>query len=270
MARVIAIANQKGGVGKTTTTLSLGAALAESGKKVLLVDLDQQGSLGISVGINPDALDKTVYNVLRSYADIQDDDDDEPKLPMSTIVHHVDSINVDIAPANIDLAALELELINVYKREDVLRSALKVPRTEYDYILLDCPPSLGLLVVNALTAADEVVIPLQAHYLATRGVRQLLKSISKARSRLNESLRVTGILLTMVDPRTSHNRQVIDSIRSTYDGKVKVFDTVIRASVRVQEAPIGGKSILEYDPQGAVSKSYRQLAEEVENDVATV
>ncbi len=261
MARVLAIANQKGGVGKTTTALNLGAALVERSRNVLLIDLDQQGSLTISAGLNPDELNETIYTVLSSFAD--------PKIKQPTqlasIIQHLPEIGADFAPANIELAALDLELTSAYSREHILKRALTPVRDQYDYILLDCPPSLGLIVVNALTAADEIIVPLQTDYLATKGVKLLMDTIDVITSQLNPDLRIAGIVLTQADQRTSHTRQIIDLTRSAFADHVRVFNTLIKLSVRLKEAPITGQSILSYDPTSEAASAYRQLAEEVEH-----
>ena len=261
--RVIAIANQKGGVGKTTTTLNLGAALAEKGRRVLLVDLDQQGNLTTSCGLNVETVDRTSYTVLVSYASGKEAD----RLSMTAATYEIPAIGVDLVPGNMDLAVLDRDLQNAYRREFALQRALSRVRDLYDYILLDCPPSLSLVVTNALAAADEVLIPLQAQFLASRGVRLLLDTISVAQSELNPSLKVAGILLTMVDTRTTHSREVVSVTQADYAGVVPVFDTIIRVNVRLQEAPITGTSILKYDSTSAAATAYRLLAEEVEHAV---
>jgi len=260
MARVISIANQKGGVAKTTTTLNLGAALAERGRRVLIIDLDQQGSLTMSAGLDPDALDQTVYTVLSSHADPKEK---HPRA-LDTIVQPTEAAGLDLAPANIELAALDLELTRAYNREHILKAALAPLRDRYDYILLDCPPSLGLLVVNALAAADEVIIPLQADYLATKGVKLLLESIEAVTEKLNPGLRITGIVLTLADQRTAHTREVIERTRATFAGRIRVFEALMKMNVRLKEAPITGASVLAYDPKGAAAAAYRALAEEVD------
>ena len=261
MGVVIAVANQKGGVAKTTTALNLGAALAERGRRVLLVDLDQQGSLTISLGCDPDALEATIYTVLSAHADPKE------KSPpsLSSIVRSTATVGMDLAPANIELAALDLELIRAYGREHILRTALAPVRDAYDYILLDCPPSLGLMVVNALATADRVLIPMQADYLATKGAKLLLDSIEAVTERLNPALRISGIVLTLADPRTAHTREVTERTRATFAGGIRVFETVIRMSVRLKEAPITGRSILAYDSAGPAAAAYRALATEVED-----
>ncbi len=260
MARIVAIANQKGGVGKTTTTLNLGAALAERGRRVLAVDLDQQGSLTMSAGLDPEALEETVYTVLSSHADPKE----KRPAPLDGVIRPTGTAGLDLAPANIELAALDLELTRAYSREQILKGALGPLRDRYDYVLLDCPPSLGLLVVNALTAADEVLVPLQADYLATKGVKLLMDSIEAVTTRLNPGLRIAGILLTLADQRTAHTRQIVDLTRTDFAGQVRVFDTLIRMNVRLKEAPITGASILAYDPRGEAAEAYRRLASEVE------
>lgn len=259
MSRVLCIANQKGGVGKTTTTLNLGAALAELGQNVLLMDLDQQGSLTISAGLAPDDLSETIYTVLSSHAD--------PKVkqpqPLASVVHQLDTLKLDLIPANIELAALDLELTRAYNREHILKRALEPLRDAYDYILLDCPPSLGLMVINALTAADEVLIPLQADYLATKGVKLLLDTVDAVTRQLNPQLTITGILLTLADQRTGHARQIIELTRSTFENQIRVFTSPIKLNVRLKEAPIVGQSILTYDSASEAAAAYRTLAKEV-------
>ncbi len=261
MGRVIAVANQKGGVAKTTTTLNLGAALAERGRRVLIVDLDQQGSLTMSAGLDPDALEDTIYTVLSSHADPKE----KSPRALATIVAPTGAAGLDLAPANIELAALDLELTRAYNREHILKAALAPLRSSYDYLLLDCPPSLGLVVVNALTAADEVIIPLQADYLATKGVKLLLESIEAVTEKLNPRLRITGIVLTLADQRTTHTREIIERTRTTFAGQLRVFETLMKMNVRLKEAPITGESILAYDPKSAAAEAYRALAEEVEH-----
>lgn len=256
---IIAISNQKGGVAKTTTTMSLGAALAEQGKRVLLVDLDQQGSLTHSGGIDPDSLEQTIYDVLSSFADMKQK---QPK-PLAPLIMHL-AENLDLVPANGELAALDLELDRALNREYILKRALEPVMKNYDYILLDCPPNLSLLVINALTVASDVIIPLQADYLATKGVKRLLEIIEAVKARLNPRLRIQGILLTMADQRTAHAREVVESTKERFDGTLKVFDAVIKMSVRLKETPVTGQSILKYDPHGEAAAAYRKLAREVE------
>lgn len=257
MTKVFAIANQKGGVAKTTTTRNLGAALAEQGKRVLLVDLDQQGSLTAYCGHRPETLEKTIYNVFDSYIDLN-----SQPLMVSSVILSVDE-GIDLAPANEELAALDLDLIHAMERERILQQALAPVIKNYDYILLDCPPNLSLLVVNALVVATNVIITLQADYLATRGVGRLLKLVSAVQARLNPGLSVTGILLTLADQRTGHTRKIIERTRADFDGRVFVFDTIIKMSVRLKDAPIVGQDILHFDGSGEAATAYRNLAQEV-------
>lgn len=257
MGKVYAIANQKGGVGKTTTTRNLGAALVEKGRKVLLVDLDQQGSLTVCCGKNPDTLPTSIYNVFRSYVDINQ----EPT-PLSPILQISD--NLDLVPANEELAALDLEIIHAYSREEILKKALAPVRAKYDYILIDCPPNLSLLVVNALVAATNVIITLQTDYLATRGVGRLIKIVKAVQSRLNPQLAIDGILLTMADLRTGHTRDIIERTRTSFEDKILVFDTITKLYSAIKSTPIVGQSILELDSTSPAAESFRALATEIE------
>ena len=251
MSVVIAIANQKGGVGKTTTTINLGFAIAELGRHVLLVDLDPQSALSGAVGLETYNLSQTIYNVLVN-----------SRVPVQDVIHSVRD-NVDVLPSNIDLAAAEVELISAIGREYILREALEPVLKQYDYVLLDTPPSLGLLTINALAVSDEVIIPLQAEYLALRGMRFLLETVEKVRAKINPRLQIRGILGTMYNQRTIHAQEVMDEIRSLFGDKV--FDVVIKSSIRFAEAPVAHLSILEYEPKHDGSIAYRQLAEEIVN-----
>jgi chromosome partitioning protein len=255
MSVVIAIANQKGGVGKTTTAIHLGAALAELGRRILLVDLDPQSAMSASLGIEPYRLEETIYNVLV-----------DSHVPIQNVIRHIRP-NLDIAPSNIDLAAAEIELISAIGREYIFKEALIPVRDNYDYILVDSPPSLGLLTVNALTAADEIIIPLQCEFLALRGMRFLLETIDKVKAKLNPHLEIRGILGTMYNTRTLHAQEVMDEIRSIFGDKV--FDVVIRSSIRFAEAPVVQQSLLEYDPNHEGAMAYRKLAEVIVNDEKT-
>lgn len=250
-ALVTAVVNQKGGVGKTTTTFNLGVGLHRLGRRVLLVDLDPQASLTVSTGIPIAHLTTSVYQALL-------DDQIEPAPIIRTTLS-----GVDILPATIDLAAAEVELISVTLRELVLRDLLDKLRSRYDHILIDCPPSLGLLTINALAAADRVIIPLQCEYLATRGLALLLKTLAKVQSRLNRDLQVAGILPTMYDGRTTHAREVLEELRTNFPGQV--FDVVIKDSVRVKESPAAGLSIFDYDSGHDVARAYMHLAQEVDH-----
>ena len=249
-AIVTAIVNQKGGVGKTTTTFNLGVALHRLGRRVLLVDLDPQAALSVSVGISVAHLTISVYQVLL----------DDTVEPLSVVLPT--SSGVDILPATIDLAAAEIELVNVTLRELVFRDVLAKLRPHYDHILIDCPPSLGLLTVNALAAADRVIIPLQCEFLATRGLSLLMKTLSKIQTRLNRDLKIAGILPTMFDGRTTHANEILEELRTSFPGQV--FDVVIKYTVRVKESPAAGLSILDYDPKHDVSQAFMQLAQEVD------
>jgi chromosome partitioning protein len=250
-AIVTAIVNQKGGVGKTTTTFNLGVGLHRRGRRVLLVDLDPQAALTAGAGISVPHLTVSVYQALL----------DERIDPVSII--QSTSSGVDVLPATIDLAAAEIELVSVTLRELVLRDVLAKLRPHYDHILIDCAPSLGLLTVNALAAADRVIIPLQCEFLATRGLNLLLKTLDRIQARLNRNLRVAGILPTMFDSRTVHATEILNELRGSFPGQV--FDIVIKSTVRVKESPAAGLSILDYDPKHEVAEAYRQLAKEVDH-----
>jgi len=249
MARVIAIANQKGGVGKTTTTISLGAALRELGSRVLLVDMDSQGTLSIALGVH--GLKRTVYDVLRS-AEMGFED-----ILVTT------ATKCELAPSNIHLAGAEVELINEPGREFILKSKLSVIDNSYDFILLDCPPSLGVLTLSSLTAANEVLIPVQAHYLAYRGMQLLLTTISKVKERLNPSLEVMGILPTFYDKRTRHSREVADQLKAHYGDKV--INIPIPSTIKFADSTTAGDSILNYSNSSPAAAAYRKLAREVQN-----
>ena len=250
LARITAVVNQKGGVGKTTTTFNLGVALQRLGRRVLLVDFDPQASLSVSAGIPIATLSMSVYQLLL-------DDKLDPK---PVIVRTASG--VDVLPATIDLAAAEIELVTMTLRELVLRDVLAKLRDSYDHILIDCPPSLGLLTVNALAAADQVIIPLECEFLATRGLALLMRSLQKIQGRLNRNLRLAGILATKFDGRTIHANEVLEEIRSNFPGQV--YDVVIKHTVKVKEAPIAGQSILEYDRSHEVARAFNQLAMEVD------
>jgi chromosome partitioning protein len=255
---IYAIANQKGGVGKTTTTLNLGAALHERGRRILLVDWDPQASLTVAMGVNPENLDQTIYDALMASTR----DEQTPRL--EDIILQT-SVGPDLAPANIGLCQAELDLYHAQLGELILADLLEPARRSYDYILIDCLPSLGILTVNALAAASFVMIPMQTEYLAMKGVGLLLKTIQTVK-RINKSLRVGGILLTMADTRTLHSRDVISSTRESLLGQVPIYNTVIKSNVRLKEAPIVAQSVLAYDTTANVSAAYRQLAEEVERE----
>jgi chromosome partitioning protein len=254
-ARIIALANQKGGVGKTTSGINIAAGLAELDQRVLLVDFDPQGGCAIGLGFEPGSLDLSIYNALL-----------DRDVPVEDVILKTSVPNLDLLPSNIDLAAAELLLVQEVAREQSLLRALAPLRVKYDFMLIDCPPSLGLLTVNALTAADSVIIPLECEYYALRGMALLMDSIEKVKERLNPRLQIDGIVATMFDPRTLHSKEVLSRVQDAF-GK-KVFETVIRKTVRFAEAPVAGEPILSYSPKSLGAMAYRDLAKEVMSRVA--
>ncbi len=254
--RIIAMANQKGGVGKTTTTISLGAALAELGQNVLLVDFDPQGGCALGLGIEPAALDLSVYNALLDRSCAVED-----------VVLKTSVPNLELLPSNIDLSAAELMLVQEVAREQTLMRVLAPLRVKYDFILIDCPPSLGLLTINALTAADGVIVPLECEYYALRGMGLLMDSIERIRERLNPRLQIDGILATMFDNRTVHSREVLERVEQAFGQWI--FDTKIRKTIRFAEAPVAGEPILTYAPTSTGAVAYRKLAMEVISRVSS-
>ncbi|NLO26880.1 MAG: ParA family protein [Actinobacteria bacterium] len=246
MAKVVAFTNQKGGVAKTTTTLNLGVALQEMGHRALAVDLDPQGNLTMSLGLNPDSVRPSMYDVLVNGVSIE-----------KAIFRQ----ELDIAVASIDLAAVEIALSSLIGRERALSKALMQVRDEYDYILLDTPPSLGLLTINALTASDAVIVPVQCEYLSLRGLAQLERTLELVQENLNPDVHIAGIVPTMYDARTIHGREAVEVLRNSFGNLV--FQTTINKTIRFAEAPVKGESVLKYAPDSQAAKAYRRLAREV-------
>ena len=256
MCKVISVSNQKGGVGKTVTCVNLGIGLAREGKRVLLIDADPQGSLTISLGCQePDKLEYSLATVMMKI--INDEEFDAT----AGIIHHEEG--VDILPGNIELSGLEISLIGVISRETILREYVESIRDQYDYIIIDCMPSLGMLTINALACADSVLIPVQAAYLPVKGLQQLIKTIGRVKRQLNPKLQFEGILLTMVDNRTNYARDISLMVYDTYSANIKVFSTEIPMSVRASEVSVEGSSIYSYDPKGKAAFAYMALTKEV-------
>ena len=249
-ARVISMCNQKGGVGKTTTTINLGAALAELGRKVLIVDFDPQGAASAGLGINAHELDSTIYDLLvASRPDIR------------TVIHETTVEGLDIVPANIDLSAAEVQLVNEVAREQALKRVLRPVLDEYDVILVDCQPSLGLLTINALTASHGVIIPLETEFFALRGEALLVETVERVKDRLNATLEIDGILATMVDSRTLHSREVLERLEQAFGEQL--FDTRIRRTIKFPDASVANEPITSYAPSHPGADAYRRLAREV-------
>jgi chromosome partitioning protein len=255
-ARILALCNQKGGVGKTTSAINLGAALAEYGRRVLLVDFDPQGALSVGLGVQPHQLDRTVYNLLM-----------ERGVALDDVVLKTGVSGLDLLPSNIDLSAAEVQLVTEVAREQALARVLAPVLPDYDFVLIDCQPSLGLLTVNALTAAHGVVIPLECEFFSLRGVALLIDTVEKVRERLNPTLRVEGILATMYDGRTLHSREVFSRVVEAFGDTV--FDTVISRTVRFPETTVAGEPITSWAPTSAGATAYRTLAREVLARAAT-
>ena len=253
-ARVIAMCNQKGGVGKTTSSINIGGALSQYGRRVLIVDFDPQGAATVGLGINANAVEDTVYTALFN-----------PRMDVHSVIHHTDFENLDIMPANIDLSAAEVQLVTEVGREQVLAGVLRQVKDEYDVIIIDCQPSLGLLTVNALTAADGVIIPVAAEFFALRGVALLMQSIEKVQSRINPSLEVYGVLVTMYT-RTLHCEEVLQRIYEAFQGKV--FHSVISRSIKLPDSTVAAAPITIYAPNHKTAKEYREVARElIANDI---
>lgn len=258
MTKVIAIANQKGGVGKTTTAVNLGIGLAAKGKKVLLIDADSQGSLTISLGYdNPDKLDYTLANIMTDVIN-------EVSVYEAGILQHTEG--VDIVPSNIDLSSLEVSLINIIGRETVLREYINSVKGSYDYVIIDCMPSLGMITINALTAADTVLIPVQASYLPVKGLQELIKTISNIKKKLNPRLSIEGILITMVDKRTNYAKEIEKILRTNYKN-IPIFKTIIPRSVKQEEASTSGSSIYSYAKKSTVAVGYTSFVESFVDEI---
>lgn len=256
--KVIAVANQKGGVGKTTTTFSLGVALSKMGKKVLLIDADPQGDLTTCMGwYQQDELPLTISDLM------EHEINDIPLDSNNAILHHKE--NVDLIPSNLDFSTMEMKLVNAMNREQIMKRCIGTLKKDYDYIIIDCMPSLGMIIVNALTSADKVIIPVQAQYLAAKDMGHLLKTISSVRKHLNPNIEVGGVLLTIVDKRTNLSRETRQELQENYGGIVKIFDTQIPMAVKIAESTSQGKSIFSYDKNSKVAEAYSSFAREVEN-----
>lgn len=251
MGRIIAIANQKGGVGKTTTAINLSACLAEKGKRVLSIDMDPQGNMTSGLGVNKDEVDKTVYDLIIGEAEIED------------IICREVSENLDILPTNIDLSAAEIELIGIDDKEYIIKKEVEKIKDNYDFIIIDCPPSLSMLTINAMTTADSVLVPIQCEYYALEGLSQLIHTIELVQERLNPGLSIEGVVFTMYDARTNLSLQVVENVKDNLNQNI--YKTIIPRNIRLAEAPSYGMPINQYDTKSAGAESYRLLAEEVIN-----
>ncbi len=249
MGRIIAIANQKGGVGKTTTAINLSASLAEKGRKVLAIDMDPQGNLSSGLGLDKNTIEGTIYDMIIGESDVEK-------------VIHKDTIeNLDILPSNVDLSAVEIEMIDVENKEFVVKSAIQKVRDNYDYVIIDCPPSLSLLTVNAMTTADSVLVPIQCEYYALEGLSQLIHTVELVKDRLNPILEIEGVVFTMYDARTNLSLQVVENVKENLEQNI--YKTIIPRNIRLAEAPSYGAPINQYDPRSSGAESYMRLAEEV-------
>lgn len=251
MGRVIAIANQKGGVGKTTTAINLSSCLAEKGKKVLAVDMDPQGNMTSGLGVDKESIEKTIYDLIIGQADINE------------VLEREVIENVDIVPTSIELSAAEIELIGVEGKEYIIKKAIDQVKDNYDFVIIDCPPSLSMLTVNAMTTADSVLVPIQCEYYALEGLSQLIHTVELVKSRLNSNLQIEGVVFTMYDARTNLSLQVVENVKDNL--QQNVYKTIIPRNIRLAEAPSHGMPINHYDPKSAGSDSYMRLAEEVMN-----
>ncbi len=256
MSKVIAVSNNKGGTGKSVTSINLAKGLADAGMRVLLIDADPQGNATAAVGYDdPDAFEETLASVMLK--EIKDEDID----PGYAILHNPNGF--DVLPGNIDLTELEATLVNVMDRERVLKEYITMVRPMYEYIVIDCPPSLGTITTNVLVAADSVLIPCQASYMPVKGLEQLIKHITRIRKRINYELEIEGILLTMVDSRNNFSKEIIEFVQNSYGNNVRIFKNVIPRSVRAEESTAEGISIFDYDPKGKVASAYQSLTDEV-------
>lgn len=256
MEKIYSICNQKGGCAKTMTSVSLGIGLAREGKRVLLVDMDAQASMTASLGYTqPDQMEVTLATVMEKIME------DKPLAAGEGILHHTE--NIDLMPANIELSGMEVSLVNVMGRETIFREYLKMVKDTYDVVILDTMPSLGMLTINALATADEVLIPVQAQYLSIRGLEQLIRTIGRVKRQINPALSIGGILITMADMRTNYARDIVELLHTTYGGKLRIFENIIPLSVRAAESSAEGKSIYLHDPSGKVAGAYAALTKEV-------
>ena len=249
MGRIIAIANQKGGVGKTTTAINLSACLADKGKKVLAVDMDPQGNMTSGLGLDKEFLEKTVYDMIIGESDIEE------------VLQKETMENLDVLPTNIDLSAAEIELIDVENKEFIVRNSIQKIRDNYDFVIIDCPPSLSRLTINAMTTADSVLVPIQCEYYALEGLSQLIHTVELVKDRLNPDLEIEGVVFTMYDARTNLSLQVVENVKDNL--QQNIYKTIIPRNIRLAEAPSYGMPINQYDPKSAGSESYMRLADEV-------
>ena len=249
MGRIIAVANQKGGVGKTTTSINLAACLAEKGKKVLAVDMDPQGNLTSGLGVDKDSVEKSIYELIIGEVDIKD------------VINKEVLENLDIIPTSIDLSAAEIELIGVDDKEYILRNAIDQVKDQYDFVIIDCPPSLSMLTINAMTTADSVIVPIQCEYYALEGLSQLIHTVELVKDRLNSKLEIEGVVFTMYDARTNLSLQIVENVKDNL--QQNIYKTIIPRNIRLAEAPSYGLPINKYDPKSTGAESYMRLADEV-------
>ena len=249
MGRIIAVANQKGGVGKTTTSINLAACLAEKGKKVLAVDMDPQGNLTSGLGVDKDSVEKSIYELIIGEVDIKE------------VINKEVLENLDIIPTSIDLSAAEIELIGVDDKEYILRNAIDQAKDQYDFVIIDCPPSLSMLTINAMTTADSVIVPIQCEYYALEGLSQLIHTVELVKDRLNSKLEIEGVVFTMYDARTNLSLQVVENVKDNL--QQNIYKTIIPRNIRLAEAPSYGLPINKYDPKSTGAESYMRLADEV-------